>query len=441
MVLRLESLPKKLGAIALVAVASAPVSASLFTTFRTEQFRRAGTADSLAQALALQPQNAQLHNHLGRILLYSPEGDSRQAELHLERATALDPRSGDYWTDLALAREMRGDVNGAGAALARAHQAEPRTPLIEWHSMNFLLRRGETERALESAGRLLQAAPDYTTRVVPVLSNAIPMDRLIETIVPSQPRVLCDLLAVIARSRDHAGAARAWDRTIRSGAEFRAACFQGFLDSLIAAGDAGLAQRVWKDSIQRGWLAADRSALEPVFYNGDFRYPLLNSGFDWRVTPQAEASVWIEARGPEPGQQSVCIEFAPDAKSDYSHLSRYIPVEPNTDYLIRAHIRSDRLESRQGAYLWVQEVRADAAAPAPLLTARSDTWSGTNRWKEIAFRFTAGPQTRLVLMQLRRPGVLATEPSAAGTTCLSAVDWSVAGRAPQNDDSVRGGRP
>jgi tetratricopeptide (TPR) repeat protein len=251
MVLRLESWPKKLGAIALVVAASVPLALSLQGIVRAEQLSRQGTAESLAHAIVLQPGNAQLHNQLGRVLLFSPENDSHAAEKHLQRASELDPTSGDYLTDLAMAREMHSDMAGAQDALERARRAEPHTPLMKWHSMNFFLRRGEVEKALTEAGSLLQDAPEYTVRVVPVIANAVPMDTVIERAVPDEPRVLCDLMAVISRTRGHAGAALAWDRVVRSGIAFRPVCVTLFLDALIVAGEAQLAQRVWRDSIQR----------------------------------------------------------------------------------------------------------------------------------------------------------------------------------------------
>jgi tetratricopeptide (TPR) repeat protein len=430
MLLRLESWTKKLGVIALVAAASVPFALSLQGIVRAEQLSRRGTAESLIRAIALQPGNARLHNQLGRVLLFSPESDSRAAENYLQRATQLDPTSGDYFTDLAMSREMHGDLAGAQDALERARRAEPHTPLMKWHAMNFFLRRGEVEKALTESAGLLRGAPEYTVRVVPVIANAVPMNTVIERVVPDEPRVLCDLLAVISRTRDHAGASRAWDRVVRSGFAFRPVCIEHFLNALIVSGESQLAQRVWRDSLERRWLGSNPESLSEPFYNADFRYPVLNSGFDWRVVPHAEASAWIESQGPEVGQQSLCVQFNSDARIEYANIVRYIPVQPNTEYSMRARIRSDRLDSSPGAFLQLTDLPGVVDASGKAVYTRSESWSGTNRWKEISLRVTTGSKTQLLVLQLRRPGVLATDRPASGTTCISAVEWRALGATP-----------
>jgi tetratricopeptide (TPR) repeat protein len=446
MVVRLSSGLKKVAVMLLACGSFAGVAFAASRYLRVEWLSRAGTQDSLRRALQAQPADADLHNKLGRILLYSPESDSAQAEQHLSRATALDPYNGLYWADLALAREMRGDLDGSWQALAAARKAEPSTPQFRWLAMNYLLRRGELDRAVEEARLLLREAPDYTGRAIPVLANAVPMDRLITSTVPASSRALCDLLAVISRSRDHAGASKAWDTVMGSGVSLRSTCVRPFMDTLISGGDAAVAQRVWRDSIGKGWLEADASALHQPLYNADFRYPVLNYGFDWRVIPHAEASTWIEAQGPEPGMQSLCVEFSADARTEYANMLRYVAVEPETEYLLLAFVRSDRLVSRQGAHLQVLEVASRGAPPKTPVYARSESWSGTNRWKEVAFRFATGPQTRMLTMQLRRPGALPNEPPASGLTCLSAVEWRMVGPASRTASaaarpSVTGGTP
>jgi hypothetical protein len=429
MVVRLSSGFQKLAVGVLAFSAFTGVALAAGRYLRVEWLARQGAAESFQQALKLQESSAALHNKLGRILLYSPDGEPALAEKHLERAVQLDPRSGPYWADLALAREMRGDQEGAWQAINDARRAEPTTPQFRWLAMNLLLRRSELEKTLYEARELLREAPEYTSRAIPVLANAVPMDHLIERTVPAQPQALCDLLAVISRSRNHAGAARAWDVVMRSGTTLREACVRPYLDALIASGEAGVAQRVWRDAIQRGWLEADASALNATLYNADFRHPVLNYGFDWRVLPHAEASTWIESQGPEPGQQSLCVEFAADARTDYANVMRYVPAEPNTEYLLRAQVRSNRLTSRMGAFVQVLEVSPPAAPAKNPVNARSESWSGTNRWKEVVFRVSTGPETQMLALQLRRPGALANEPPASGQTCLSAVEWSAVGPA------------
>ena len=122
MVLALDTLPRKLTAVLLAIAASVPLSGSLWSHYRTDVYSRQGTAESLQQAIALQPNNAELHDRLGRVLLYSSAGDATRARGELERAAALDPRKATYtftwrwtWNWLETLRVPRGPSNARGA--------------------------------------------------------------------------------------------------------------------------------------------------------------------------------------------------------------------------------------------------------------------------------------------------------------------------------------
>lgn len=427
MVVELERLRKKILLVVAGIGASAVFGRAISMQVQAEWHARTGSEAGVERALALQPRNAELHNRKGRMLLFSPESEAA-AGASLERAVAINPRRASYWLDVALERELRGDAEGAELALESARKAEPRTPQVLWHAANYFLRRGETERALAASRELLRAAPEYTSRVLPLLERAAPADELIARVVPDDAEALCALLERIARTEDHAGAERAWERAMRLGAALRPACFRYFLDALIADGKVRTAERVWRDAIARGWIEADRSALQGPFYNGDFRFPLLNHGFDWRVQWHPEASVWIEASGPEPGQQALCVQFDESARAEFAHVTRYVPAEPETHYAVRAMVKSDRLVTKEGAYLVVEEAGPHTGGAAGMRAARSEEWFGTNRWKEVAFHFTTGPETQLLKLTLKRPAAQGEEPAASGAMCLAAVEWKRLGR-------------
>jgi hypothetical protein len=196
------------------------------------------------------------------------------------------------------------------------------------------------------------------------------------------------------------------------------------VDGVLGAGDVTLAQRIWDDAIRRGGIAGDSRALSEPLYNGDFHHPLLNFGFDWRVTQHPEASVWIEARGPEPGQQSLCVEFSEGARIGFAHVTHAVPVEPDTYYNLHGFLRTNRISSRGGAYLQAMEIQPKLGRMATTVPV-----IGTGGWQEVSLRLETGPDTRLVQLALVRPGVAPSEAPATGQVCAAALEWKALGQA------------
>lgn len=418
MVLNVDSSARRVAIILIASLATVWVGHTIWREYRVDALSRLGDRPNLESALVLAPRNAEFLNRLGRIHLYSPLGDSHEALDLLNRATVIEPRVALFWVDLALARELAGDISGAAAALARARQAEPHTPAVVWNEMNFALRRGETEHALTLAAELLREAPVYTSRAMPLLSRVTDTPLLIERVVPPNSEALQAVFEFLRADNNVAGVAPAWERVLRLNRPIPNWLNRSVINWLVQSGEVALATRLWADSSRRGWIPVPPSSLDQPFYNADFRQTLLNFGFDWHIEPHPETSVWIESRGPRAGLQSICLQFAPNARTSYANLTHYVSVEPNHHYTLRGWMRSEKLVSRTGAYLEIHELapaRPERPASVPII--------GTSNWTEFVLRFTAGPQTNLIQLALLRPGSAPGEEASSGLVCLANIDW------------------
>jgi hypothetical protein len=338
----------------------------------------------------------------------------------LQRAVELDPRNGSYWMDLALAREIQGDLEGATAAIRKARSAEPRTPVLLWHEANFDIRRGRLEPALGLLRELMQNAPEYTARVLPLFSRVTEPAVLLRDVVPGTRRAMDAALEFIRRENHLSAAAVAWDRLLQM-SDPPTGQVRPLLDWLIARGQADLAVRVWQEAADRGWIPISPEGARAPFYNGDLHQPLEDFGFDWRVLPHPEASVWIEGRGPEPGLNSLCVQFDPEARAPYAHIVHYVPVQPSFHYSLRAAMRSDRLAARAGAFLHISDpVR-------PSLAARTDSITGSGNWRDVLVTLETGPETRLLAVRLLRPAPVVAEEPGSGLVCIARMQWSELG--------------
>lgn len=418
MELVLESWPSRILAAAVALAATAGLSVELGKHVEAERLAEEGTVQSLERALRLEPRNAELYWQLGRAELFSEAGSPVAAVAALEEATELDPHSGAYWADLSQARENAGDTAGAGRALDAARAAEPRTPQMLWQSMSFALRNNRPERALELGRDLVAVAPPYTARVLPQLSEVADLSTLIETLVPADRGAIDDVTAYLCNRLEAKPAWALWNRVTALGIPPSIFYLRRFLDTLIALGQGELAGRVWRESIQRGWIEGDAEGLEAPLYNNDFRRPMLGFGFDWKVIPQEEVSVWVSDEGPQPGEPCLCADFTARSRMEFSQVSHAVVVDPGEQYLLTAKMRVRHLGTRQGAFLGVYGI---GAAGQPQAT--SDHLTGSTGWEDLSAEFVAGPDTHLAQVILLRPGVRPDEPPASGQVCLAEVQW------------------
>jgi tetratricopeptide (TPR) repeat protein len=418
MELVLESWPSRILAAAVVVAATAALSAELWKHVEAERLAQEGSIKSLHQALRLEPRNAELYWQLGRAELFSEAGSPSAAVAALDEATELDPHSGAYWADLSQARENAGDIAGAARALEEAREAEPRTPRMLWQSMSFALRNNQPERALELGRELVAAAPPYTSRVLPQLSEVADLSTLIATVLPADRDAIDDVTAYLCNRLEAKPAEILWSRVMASGIPPSGLYLRRFLDTLIARGEGELARRVWKDSIERGWIEGDAQGLDEPLYNSDFRRPMLGFGFDWKVIPQEEVSVWVSDEGPVPGEPCLCADFTAQSRADFYQVSHAVVVEPGEEYLLTAKMRVRHLGTLAGAFLVVSGLGAAGQQPAT-----TEHVTGSTGWEDLSAEFAAGPETHLAQVVLARPGVRNSEPAASGQVCLAEVQW------------------
>jgi hypothetical protein len=166
---------------------------------------------------------------------------------------------------------------------------------------------------------------------------------------------------------------------------------------LIAQGEGPLAERVWADSIHRGWIAGDADTLAEPLYNSDFRRPLLGFGFDWKVLPQDQTSVWISDEGPQPGEPCLCADFSARAREDFAHVIHPVPVVPGQRYLLLAKMRVRHVVTPAGAYLTVSGLGGQGARPA-----MTDAMAGSTGWQEVSTEFITPPGVRIAQVALAR---------------------------------------
>ncbi len=428
MTLQLTSFARKFVVACAALVATGALALPLWAQFQVARYSAMGTQESLERALTLHPYSAEFHNRMGRLLLYTPLADTQRARQELELAAQLDPRSGQFWMDLAMFHEIQGDFTAASQAIAKARAAEPRTPAVLWFEANYLVRRGMERAALDRLKVLLADSPEYTVRALAFFAKVAEPGILIERALPHRRESLEAAMEFIRAQNLLSPARQLWNAARDLNEAPSPGQLRPFVDWLLNSQQVALAQEVWRDCAQRNWLPIQPTGAAEPIYNAGFESPIENFGFDWHVVPHPEASTWIEARGPAAGLQSLCVQFGDDSRSAYEHIGHAIPVEPNSTYVLKASLRSDQLISRSGAALVLRG--SDNSE-----MARTDSVMGTTAWREVTTIVKTGDQARLLWLRFSRPAPAKNEDPARGLACFSDVRWIPSG------SSDTGGRP
>jgi tetratricopeptide (TPR) repeat protein len=115
-----------------------------------------------AAANQLRSDAPRLHNLASAKLM---TGDLEGAGADLSRALEKAPDYAGARATLGAVAMLRGDADGARAAFERAEQLAPDLSLVQWGLAEYLLRSGEREDALERAERAHRHRPSFDAKV------------------------------------------------------------------------------------------------------------------------------------------------------------------------------------------------------------------------------------------------------------------------------------
>jgi tetratricopeptide (TPR) repeat protein len=364
---------------------------------------KSAEVSSVQRALALDPDNAALHDLLGQLDANSVEASDLVAGVAQERrATALNPYKADYWVNLGSACESVGDQSCADQAYQRALDLSPMVPMVWWEAGNHYLRAGQVQSALPCFHRLLELSPDYAAPAFALTLRAYrdPM-MILDKVVGNERDPRRELaFADFMSANDQFDAARqAWTRIARGGAPFPFAAAQPYLERLLARGRYEEAQAIWSNLQERGVIAKPYDS-DPgnLVFNGGFEQAPLDAGFDWRAQPSAFVSVDFADASSFEGAHCLRVDFPVGQNDEFAPVYQIIPVVPHQAYTLAAYVRSRDITSDSGPRLRV----ADPACPS-CLDAWTDNTLGSTAWHAVTLRFSTGPQTQVVRISVWRP--------------------------------------
>jgi tetratricopeptide (TPR) repeat protein len=350
---------------------------------------------SLQRAVSFDPWNADYRNYLGRYYALVAR-DPGAAIKPFRAAVQLDPHAARYWFDLASAYQVLGDVSNQTDALEHAIQADPTTPDVAWEAANFFLVQGDEERALREFRVVLQNEPTLADPAIQFCWRINPdVDVLLRDVVPPRSEAYLAFLSLLMRKQETASTAKVWAAMVANQQPFELRYVNEYLQYLLNHKDVDQARLVWQQAAPRFGLSAYVPSGRNLVVNGDFSLDVLNGGFDWQYEKQQSVTLTLDPSDFHGGHRSLLITFDGPGVTD-AGIRQFIAVQPNTSYDFSAYYKNGEIEGAGAPHFTIQDVYTRE------VLYDSDELKEAGFWKSTTGEFTTGPDTKLVILHVRR---------------------------------------
>jgi tetratricopeptide (TPR) repeat protein len=382
----------------------------------------------LLRAANLQPRDAAYWYRLGLYETWNVEQpDVHLAVIYYQRATAVNPRSDQYWMALADALEAIGQTARAREAFERAQAGHPISSDVAWRYGNFLLRQRSYSDAFTEMHRALVTDPDLTVQAVSECSKAVDdLPRILTEVLPNQTRYYLLALNYFVSQHQTDAALAVWDRLLGLKQIPEMAQVVPFINELIHAQRVGEAQRVWREALRATNWPQEGSGNRPLVFNGGFEHDLLNGAFDWREDPIPGAAFHSDADVVHAGKRALRVTFDGSANLDFHNLWQFCPVEPSHRYHFAAYLRLVGISTDSGLRFAIYDP-FHSAAPQIL----TPNLVGSHAWSPVEEDFVTGPETQLIIVALRRVPSWKFDNKLSGTVWVDDVSLTPATGGPE----------
>jgi tetratricopeptide (TPR) repeat protein len=324
--------------------------------------------------------------------------DFDEAIANYQLALQRNPRSADYWMDLASAWEATGEIERAREAFGRAREAHPISGEIAWRLGNFHLRQeelatgfSEIRRALELDSKLTRLAVSLCWRaggrVEDILENALPSSL--------EPRLLA--LEYFVSQREIEPALTTWETALRTGKTVELRRVVAFVDMLLGQRRLDTARTVWDQALVAAGFVAPASDPPPLVFDGGFATEPLNGGFGWRVLPAPGTRADFDEGDFRSEPRSLRLHFDGTTNVSFRNVWQLVPVEPNRPYRFSGYLRTESVSTDSGIRFWITDAINRGA-----LDVQTHNVVGSQPWALEELVFTTSPETRLVRIDVLR---------------------------------------
>jgi hypothetical protein len=352
--------------------------------------------ENLLKAIQLTPSNPDPFFKLSFFYQWDIRNINLEESVHyLGMAIERNPLEQEYWLNLARIYKRLGDHSASEKALENAIRVFPTAYQGRWVSGNLFLQEGSIEKALPHFSYILLHYPNQSHLVYDVLGKAInDSDFVLGRVVPKDPFSFKQYLSFLYEMGDKESVQKAWKRKEAFGYKPDRDETLQHIEFLIAHKEISEAFQVWKVRIQEEGLSPLSGSN--VITNGGFeKEKILGGGFDWKIEKVPGADTSFDLSSAVEGKRSVKIVFNGKENVDFYHIYQYVPLRPNTEYVLKANMKTQAVTTKSG-------LKIEISGIGPAFYKASDPLVGDNEWRELMVAFRTPPQSQGGLVRIRR---------------------------------------
>jgi tetratricopeptide (TPR) repeat protein len=352
--------------------------------------------ENLLRSIQLTPSNPDPFYRLGLFYQWDIRHIDLKESLHyLRKAIERNPLEQEYWLNLAKIYQRMGENSVSEDALENAILVFPTAYRGRWVSGNLLLQQGDLEKALPHFSYILAHYPNQSHLIYDILEKAVnDSDFTLERVVPKDPYSFRKYLSYLYEAGDKESAKKAWAKRALFGYQADRNEALRHIEFLISHNDLNEAFQAWHARLQEEGLPilSDGNMMT----NGGFeKDQILGGGFDWKIGTISGAEVSFDHTVALEGKSSLKIVFNGKENVDFHHVYQFVPLKPNTEYILKAHMKTQAVTTKSGLKIEVSGV--DQA-----FHVVSESLMGDNDWKELVVPFRTPAQSGGGLVSIRR---------------------------------------
>jgi hypothetical protein len=371
--------------------------------------------ENLLRATQLTPSNPDPYYRLGLFYQWDIRHvDLKESAQYFRKAIELNPLEQEYWLNLSKTLQRMGEGTASEAALENAIRVFPAGYRGRWVGGNLLLQQGDFEKALPHFSYLLAHYPNQSAMVYDVLEKAVDdPDFVLERIVPHDPSSFRQYLSYLYGANDQESVRKAWAKRFSFGYRADRGETLRHIEFLISQGEMEEAFQVWKARFrEEGLPTPDESNLVT---NGGFeKDKILGGGFDWRIENVTGAEVSFDPSMAFEGKRSLKIVFNGRENVDFYHISQFLPLKSNTEYILKANMKTQAVTTKSG-------LKIEVIGVGQAFRGASETLTGDNEWRALTVAFRTPAQSRGGLVRIRRERTDKFDRFISGTVWIDQV--------------------
>jgi len=339
--------------------------------------------------------------------------DPEESLRFLKEAIERNPFEQRYWLDLARLLHLKGERKGSEQALEKAISVFPTGYRGRWVSATLLLQQDSFEKAFPHFAYILSHYPNRSRLVYEIASRAIDdKDLLFERLIPRDRSSINRYIGYLCEIGDHELAKKAWRKKVSYGFKSAREETIRYIELLIGKGDLNEGLEVWKEALREEGLKIPSDGN--LITNGGFEQDkLLGGGFDWKIGKVKGAEISFDSSVALEGKRSLKIAFGGKENVNFHHVYQYVTLRPETEYLLKTSIKSDKITTRSG-------VKIEIIGIGPRLYSTSEPVTGSNEWRKLTLTFKTPAGSQGGLVRVRREETEKLDRFIGGTVWIDA---------------------